>query len=82
MENPVAVTPATVHLDQIGQIAIKVDDLACSGIFTRRHLAWSFSLVAAGGLVALRRFHARNDVRAVLESNADGPLRQPLPPLP
>ena len=49
MENPVAVTPATVHLDQIGQIAIKVDDLARSRNFYQKTLGMEF-LFDAGSM--------------------------------
>jgi methylmalonyl-CoA/ethylmalonyl-CoA epimerase len=42
MENPADVIPAAVHLDQIGQIAITVDDLARAKDFYQNKLGMKF----------------------------------------
>ena len=49
MDNSVAATPAAVHLDQIGQIAITVDDLARAKDFYQNKLGMKF-LFDAGTL--------------------------------
>jgi methylmalonyl-CoA/ethylmalonyl-CoA epimerase len=49
MENPTGATPAAVHLDQIGQIAITVDDLARARNFYQNTLGMKF-LFDAGSL--------------------------------
>jgi methylmalonyl-CoA/ethylmalonyl-CoA epimerase len=49
MENPAGATLAAVHLDQIGQIAITVDDLARAKNFYQKILGMKF-LFDAGNL--------------------------------
>jgi len=49
MENPAGATPAAVHLDQIGQIAITVDDLARAKDFYQNTLGMEF-LFDAGSM--------------------------------
>src|ERR1035438_1145850 len=49
MENQAGATPAAVHLDQIGQIAITVDDLARAKDFYQNTLGMKF-LFDAGTL--------------------------------
>ncbi len=53
MENPADATPAAVHLDQIGQIAITVDDLARAKIFYQNSLGMKF-LFDAGSMSFLQ----------------------------
>jgi methylmalonyl-CoA/ethylmalonyl-CoA epimerase len=53
MENPTAAAPAAVHLDQIGQIAITVDDLARAKNFYQNTLGMKF-LFDAGTLCFLQ----------------------------
>lgn len=49
MENPADTTPAAVHLDQIGQIAVTVDDLALARNFYQNVLGMKF-LFDAGSM--------------------------------
>jgi methylmalonyl-CoA/ethylmalonyl-CoA epimerase len=61
MENPAGITPAAVHLDQIGQIAITVDDLARARNFYQNTLGMKF-LFDAGTL----SFFQCGDIRLMI----------------